>query len=351
MTLHLQNKTISLESIESRDGDSSLLAIIQSYSVLAPQFLLMSRTAQIATNVISWMNAVVFTYFRCIVYCFILKQYKQKNITEVNILTIIVCLAQHLEIIGNSFHEAIMIAIGDDWPNSIQPLYCFININMNMFYWYYSVVGSLGIAVYRILLIKYDFLVRYKIGKRTIMWIILMGEFVLMAFFIGTRSIFNPFRNPLMPMCMYQTTKSIVQILDDYQMSLGYLSLLDSYILLGISAGSLCLILEVVEIVTYVLFFHHMYKHDNNERLKKLLGADEIKRRNSRNAMSFFSAFCSFVVETASIVMLMFFLKFSAPESGLLVFAILLRKFNLTAMAIIEVVTSYQLKSMIIGFK
>ena len=144
---------------------------------------------------------------------------------------------------------------------------------------------------------------------------------------------------------------SIIQILDDYQISVGYPSLLISNIILGISFGTICLILEVAEIVIYVLFFHHMYKHDNNEKLKKLLGADEIKRRNSRNAMSFFSAFCSFVVEIASIIMLMFFIKFTSPESGLIVAAILLRKFNLTAMAIIEVVTSYQLRSMIIEFK
>ena len=160
MTLHLQNQTISLDPINYGDNDSSLLAIIQSYSVLAPQFLLISRASQIATNVISWMNAAVFTYFRSIVYCFILKQYKLKNITEANILTIIVCLAQHFEIIGNSIHETVIIAIGDDWPNYIQPLYCFININMNMFYWYYSVIGSLGMSVYRILLIKYHILER-----------------------------------------------------------------------------------------------------------------------------------------------------------------------------------------------
>ena len=136
MTLHLQNQTVSLESIKSREDDSSLFAVIESYSVLAPQFLLMSRTSQIATNVISWMNAAVFTYFRSLVYYFILKQYKSKAITEANILTLIVCIVQHLEIIGNSVHETIIVAIGYDWPNSIKPLYCFININMNMFYWY-----------------------------------------------------------------------------------------------------------------------------------------------------------------------------------------------------------------------
>ena len=49
MTLHLQNQTISLDPINYGDNDSSLLAIIQSYSVLAPQFLLISRASQIAT--------------------------------------------------------------------------------------------------------------------------------------------------------------------------------------------------------------------------------------------------------------------------------------------------------------
>ena len=114
--------------------------------------------------------------------------------------------------------------------------------------------------------------------------------------------------------------------------------------------GSILLILVVVEIVIYVIFFHHMYEHDNTERLKRLLEAKEIKRRNSRNAMSFFSLFCSFVVETTSIIMLLL-IKFMPPESGMVLAVGLLRRFSLSAMAIVEVFTSFELRSMVIGFK
>ena len=93
-----------------------------------------------------------------------------------------------------------------------------------------------------------------------------------------------------------------------------------------------------------------MYVHDNNVRLKRLLEAGEVKRRNSRNAMSFFSLFCSFVVETTSIIMLLL-IKFMPPESGMVLATLLVRRFNLSAMAIVEVFTSFELRSMVIGFK
>ena len=350
MSLLVKNQTISLEFMKSRDEIPSLLEIIEGYSVLAMTFLFWSRTMQITSNVISWVNAAVFTYFRSIVYYFIFKQYRLKAITEVNIMTIIVCLVQHLEIIGGLFQEIVMTTLGEDWPDSIQPLYCFIMINLTKAEWLYSVIGSLGIAVYRILLIKYDILVRDKIGERKLMWIILLVEFGFLAFIMLTWAIFNPFRNPLRPACMHQTGRSMTQILDDYRQSLGYPSLVDSLILFLVSVSSTCLILEVVEIVIYVLFFHHMYVHDNNVRLKRLLEAGEVKRRNSRNAMSFFSLFCSFVVETTSIIMLLL-IKFMPPESGMVLAVLLLRRFSLSAMAIVEVFTSCELRSMVIGFK
>ena len=265
-------------------------------------------------------------------------------------MTIIVCLVQHLEIVGGMIQEIVMITLGEDWPDLIQPLYCFININVTKAEWIYSVIGSLGIAVYRILLIKYDILVRDKIGERNLMWIILLVEFVFLALIMLTWGIFNPFRNPLRPACMHQTGRSMTQILDDYRQSLGYPSLIDSLILFLVSVSSLLLILEVVEIVIYVLFFHHMYKHDNNDRLKRLLEAGEIKRRNAKNAMSFFSLFCSFAVEITSIIMLLIF-KFMPPEAGILLAAYQIRRFNLSAMAIVEVFTSFELRSMVIGFK
>ena len=156
MSLLVKNQTISLEFMKSRDDNPSLLEIIEGYSVLAMTFLFWSRAMQITSNVISWVNAAVFTYFRCIVYYFIFKQYRLKAITEVNIMTIIVCLVQHLEIIGMLIHEMIIMTIGDDWPNLIPPLYCIFQINMYKIQWIYSVMGSLGIAVYRIFLIEYD---------------------------------------------------------------------------------------------------------------------------------------------------------------------------------------------------
>ena len=341
---------MSLKVIAATFGndDPSLFDILSSHNVLTPQFLSMTRNGQLAIFVLGWINAIVFSYFRSIFYKYIFKQHRSKTITEVNILTTIVCVVQHLEIIGGLIHDTLLVTIGDDWPDVIPPLFCILNFKMKRFVWSYSVIGSLGIAIYRIMLIKCDLLVRDKIGTKRLMWIILVSEVVLVTLLIGVIPVYNPFLNPLKPACMYAFGQSSMKILDDYRQSLGHPALLDNDILIQLANGIIVLVLEAAEIVIYVTFFHHMYKHDNKEGLKKLLEVDEIKRRNKANAMSFFSLFCSFLVETVFCILMIMCIKFLTSDNGLLQASLQLRKYSLSVMAIVEVLTSSKLRSMII---
>ena len=345
----LRNQTISLEIKNSSivDEDNFLFDVINGHSVVTPQFSLLSANGQIATSVIGWINGAVFTYMRSLVYKFIFKEYKSNNITPVNILTLIVCFVQHSEIIWGLIHETLMLILGNDFSNIISPWYCKANFIIKHLSWYYSVIGSLGIAIYRMMLIKCDLIVQEKIGAKRLMWIILRGEVALVTFLVGTATIFNPFRNPLQPACFLNSDTSIMELLDDYMQSLGHSSLFGNDILLRSSIALIVLILEVSEIAIYVVFFHHMYKHDNTEQLKKLLGVEVIKHRNRKNAMSFFSLFCSFLAETVFFILQILLIKFATLNNGIFMASILMRKHTLCVMALVEVFTSSQLRSMV----
>ena len=107
---------------------------------------------------------------------------------------------------------------------------------------------------------------------------------------------------------------------------------------------SLLLAMVCAQIAIYVIFFHHLYKHDNSERLRRLLDASAIKRRNKQNALTFFSQFCSFVFEI-SFISVVFIAIWMGTSKNLLYFLVtVLKKISFSGTAMIEVFTSSNLR-------
>ena len=204
-------------------------------------------------------------------------------------------------------------------------------------------MGGLGISIYRILLIKENRLVKNKIGLKRLMCIILCCEFLVLGFLIGFTRL-GPYWEPLRPDCMIVPYQRITDILDVHGQSHGAPSLLIFHQAMLSFTALLMLAMTITEIMIYVVFFHHMYKHDNNQRLRSLLGSDAIKQRNTQNALSFFSQFCSFVVESLLTMTLLAAIWLVEKEKLLFLIFFQFRKFTLTAMAVVDVITSRNLK-------
>ena len=83
-----------------------------------------------------------------------------------------------------------------------------------------------------------------------------------------------------------------------------------------------------------------MYKHDNNERLARLLKPAAIKKRNRQNAMTFFGQFCAFVFEFIGGILI-----FMAVYGGYGYGAVhILKDASFTAISVVEVLTSSTLR-------
>ena len=175
MESYIDNKTISLGHISLIGTESSecQLNVIKSENVIIPPFLLLPKTGQIIIFCLSWITAAVFTYFRLIVYKYLLKQFKMKEVTVVNVLTMIICCVQHLEVFWYLILQVILLWVGNEYYERITPWLCPIISNMVLIMWCHSVLGGLGIATYRIMLIKHQVLVKDVIGRKRLMCIIL----------------------------------------------------------------------------------------------------------------------------------------------------------------------------------
>ena len=98
--------------------------------------------------------------------------------------------------------------------------------------------------------------------------------------------------------------------------------------------------MTIAELTIYICFFRHIYKNDNSKSLLKALGPKIIKSRNKKNALTFFSQFCSFIFQV-SFMLLMLLASFNTPnKSHAYILATILKKVAFAAMTVIEVVTS-----------
>ena len=331
----------------SSTGESEyILDIIYSNNIITPKFQSMSEDRQFLIHGLSWLNAAIFTYFRCIVYKYIFKQFKMKQVTQVNILTMVVCFFQHLEVIWGLMTQVLFLWLGKDYTNLMTSWFCIINSIAVNWFWGYSVLGGLGIAIYRIMLIKHQVLVKDIIGRKTLTCIILCCQFLILAFFTVLIIVFDYLWNPLRPPCMYLTDRNTLESIDTYRQSSGNTPFLPYHTVLSVSRFVLCISFELAEIIIYIIFFHHMYKHDNNDRLRKLLGNEIINQRMERNAMSFASLFFSFLVEALFLTM-MFISRIFLSNTSLFIVSLNLRKCTLSVIAIVEVLTSCELRPML----
>ena len=132
----------------------------------------------------------------------------------------------------------------------------------------------------------------------------------------------------------------VLSILGNYQQSSGlfptyiYWKKFRSFLLIVMSSITLS------EIAIYISFFHHLYKHDNSPSIRSLLEPKVIKSRNKKNALTFFSQFCTFIFEISFLMLMVFAAFISHNSKEKFVIAILLKKVSFACIAAVEVCTS-----------
>ena len=318
--------------------------VLSANVVTIPEFMHLSKNLQWTLCSIGWASVVIVSYFRFIVYKYLFEQYKMKELTQINLLTLVVCMAQHLFVVVLQIHETIIVWNDRTLEDITGPWIC---TPLRLFYLsevFYTIIGSLGIAIYRIILIKHNTIAKNTAWVKKLSSIIFLGGIVILALMLY----FGGSQHHLRPKCMLNPKQNVIEILDAYWDSIGHPSEYSYLIFFRTLNASLLLAMVCAELAIYVIFFYHMYKHDNSERLRRLLGDSTIKRRNKQNALTFFSQFCSFVFEI-SFITILFFAIWMGTSKNLLYFLItVLKKISFSGTAVIEVFTSCNLRKKVL---
>ena len=350
MLKHITNEFIPLSLILNQTQNQFDLVIhaVETENVIMPNMLWRSIHWQLVSVVGGWISFLIGSYFRLIMYQYLFEQYKEKELTPVSKLSLVVALVQHFQQ-GYVATTITLMVLHDDYLDHLSGgwWYCYFIINFNLFAISYSCFGRLGVAIYRILLIKNSYWLKCVVGERFMLRIILFGGIILSVLNIMLLKT-NDFKTLRQDTCMiFQNPMSIFKLLDEYEQSLGNSSPLSYYIRVGLTCVGSLILGTILEIMIYVIFFYHMYKHDNNDNLRLLLEPGAIRYRNRTNATSFFAQFCSFAFELTVLLLLLFSFKYGTRHNVMHTIFILFWKLKFSAMAMIEVLLSKKLRKKI----
>jgi hypothetical protein len=206
----------------------------------------------------------------------------------------------------------------------------------------YSNVGGLGIAFYRILYIKHEHFVKYIVGERVLLvmiWSLSLISCGILAFlFILETSSYRTQMNICTGLSARDNEKLI-----DYGLSRGE-KLLDTAILQK-CVTNVCILMITLEFSIYIWFLRHRYQNDNGN-IKILLTQDVIRERNVKNVVTFLGQFYCFVMDSAFLIGLLFFICFAGEYTNLFrALAVMARFMNFGLMSAVEVYSSPGLRS------
>ena len=177
------------------------------------------------------------------------------------------------------------------------------------------------------------------------LFVILFGGIFLVFLFIALGSI-SDYEALFIHTCtiLQPEKRQILDLLNLYEQSRGNPSIYSYWLNVRIFIGMSLMTMTVGEIVIYVMFFHYMYRHDNTERLKYLLGTETIKTRNRANAITFLGQFGTFVFHLLYLTFVNLAVGMSNKQNTFLGMAMIFGGIGFTGTSMLEVLTSAPLR-------
>jgi hypothetical protein len=341
MTFHSAEQVLAIGHFDKHTRNESELAI----HILDSKLLLKQKTSilpdhlQSLVIILSWTLFSVGSYFKFIIYKYFLEKYRNKSSKPIDILIIVTAIIQHVFTFLSITERTIRHT--ESWFELYEKSGACVGVRLFVQFGYvYSYIGGFGIALVRILYIRKSAWLEDPLRAKKIMIIILFGGIILGAIWVGLPHMTLTWTKLARDECLLlPQVAAILEEIDDYEKSPGAywnLSSLQSFRMMVAIWAATMMVITISEISIYVSFFHYMYKHDNNERLARLLEPATIKKRNRQNALTFFGQFCSFAFEFGVGMVLGTAAAVGYGFGG----TYILKDVSFTAISVIEVLTS-----------
>ena len=241
-------------------------------------------------------SLLVGSYCTNSIYHYMFANYKNKNFTPIDILILVTTITQHLTsflVIGLLVFG---ISFGITYSDYVGEFACEVLWYSTIYCGTYRIFGSLGIAVYRVLLLKATYWI-HKFDQRKVAAVVLVcsiGITTALTIGFGTGNGPASRKRVVWNWCEGKSA-DMRQVVKNYELIRGTVSdeseFLAKICLLAALLGS------IAELCCYLVFFGHLYSHDKGLFGRNVLKETEFLKRRHKNCMSFMVQFYGFIVE------------------------------------------------------
>ena len=303
-TIEIRNSTLPIGPLPLGNSSEFLfvheskveLSVLESFNELGETLLVSSLLASL----------LIGSYFKSALYHYISDNYKELKNRPLNILILTQAVIQHLVCLLMVAVYTIGVGFDITYSEHLGEVWCNIPWYGGCFGIVYRNIGSLGMAIYRLLLIKCNYWVKEKVGQRNLLVIVLgmsliVSILITVGFGIGNGEASR--KQVTWNFCIGRA-QEFREVKHNYSLLLGTVSPVSEVAPKLAVAVSLTSVM--VELLCYVLFFGHLNTHDSTMLRRNVLKEEEVKRRRQKNAITFLGQFYGFVVECILYVSLMY---------------------------------------------
>ena len=261
------------------------------------------------------ISLIIGSFFKCITYSYVVLANKQNRgwmHRPINVLIVTSSIIHHITHIWMWIWYVVEMMSESSVSDAVGPYMCQVIQVIGLYGLGYLTVGSLGIAIYRVLYIRHEDVVKYVIGEKLLLFIILFLSLTVCGVLVFVYNLETNSHRFGLNMCR-GISGTHAQVLIDYEISRGH-HLLDTTYLQTIVV-SIILAMQCTELSMYVWFFHHRYTNDNGS-IKKVLTEDVIRARNIKNVGTFLGQFYGFVMEYAFAISVLIILYFAGEQKN-----------------------------------
>ena len=242
-------------------------------------------------------SAVIGSYFKSGLYFYMYDTRKELKNRPINILLLVQAIIQHIVCLMLVVILTIGLLFDLTYADSLGEAWCGVIFYVGIFGAAYRNIGSLGIAVFRLMFLLHSNWVKERFGTLQMMVLILISSIMvsaLMTFLFGIGNGPASRKQELTNFCIGKSGE-FRKIEHEYALLRGLVVPEKEYAttIILVSLGSV-----VAEFCCYILFFRHLYINDERLMNKKVLSAQKVNRRHQKNATTLFGQFYGFGIET-----------------------------------------------------
>ena len=161
MSFYLRNLTVAFPTKDEVDQTNDFFfQVLVAEDAMMEHILYFPKYIQWIFIFLAWLQMVITSYFRFIVYLHLFQKYRKKEFNGINVLIFVEAVLEHSTMFTFSIFYTLVVTFDAPLEKILGPWFCYPITLQYRFVTFYAALGSLGISIYRILLLKQEILVK-----------------------------------------------------------------------------------------------------------------------------------------------------------------------------------------------